>query len=345
MTEPTENPVAVALVGLGWWGQKIATLMGDAPALALRRAVEPDARTAAAFAAQHSVPVTPDLETALSDPGVEAVVLVTPHALHAEQIAAAAAAGKHVFCEKPLALTGAAAFAAVRDLSARGLVLGIGHERRFDPPVREMLARADAGDFGRLLQIEGQFSHDKLMHLPPDNWRLSAENAPAAGMTATGIHLLDLSVRLMGPARRVLATGGRLASDMPQGDTIAAHVVFEDGGSGHVAANLAMPFVSRLAVYGSKGWMEIRDKAHVEAPEGWVVTDSGKGGPIRTREVPPDTRPVLDNLVAFAAAIRGGAPYPVRGSEIVAATALLEAIGESAVSGAVTTVARFDTGL
>jgi len=88
---------------------------------------------------------------------------------------------------------------------------------------------------------------------------------------------------------------------------MSGHVRFRDGGTAYVSASLAMPFVSRFAVFGSRGWIEIRDKAHVEAPAGWVVTSAMADGPITVTEVPP-AEPVKDNLIAFARAVRGEAP-------------------------------------
>ena len=101
------------------------------------RAVEPNLETARALCAEKGVALTADYADALSDPDVEAVVLATPHALHGAQIEAAVAAGKHVFCEKPLALTKAGAEKAVRLCRDAGLVLGMGHERRWEPPIAE----------------------------------------------------------------------------------------------------------------------------------------------------------------------------------------------------------------
>ena len=167
-----------------------------------------------------------------------------------------------------------------------------------------MLAKADAGELGRIHQIEANFSHDKFLALDRDNWRLKADQAPAGGMTATGIHLLDLSVRLLGPAESVWCVCEQLSSDLPQGDTVAAYIKFRRGGTSYVSASLANPFVSRFAVFGSKGWIDIRDKAHVEAPEGWIVTSAKAGSPIATVEVRP-AEPVKDNLVSFARAVRG----------------------------------------
>jgi predicted dehydrogenase len=333
------RPVGVALIGMGWWGKKMLNVLGAAPSdIRVVRAVEPNVETASAICAEKGVTLSANYADALADPEVEAVVLATPHALHGGQIEAAVAAGKHVFCEKPLALNKAGAEKSVRLCRDAGLVLGMGHERRWEPPIAELLAQADAGDLGRIHQIEGNFSHDRFLALDRNNWRLKADQAPAAGMTATGIHLLDLSVRLLGPAESVWCICERLSSDLPQGDTVAAYVKFQGGGTSYISASLANPFISRFAVYGSKRWIEIRDKAHVEAPDGWIVTSAKEGGPIMSAEVPP-AEPVKDNLVSFARAVRGVERYPITADQLVNNIALLEAVFASAKSGKIQTVA------
>ncbi|MCP4385299.1 MAG: Gfo/Idh/MocA family oxidoreductase [Hyphomicrobiales bacterium] len=331
------EPVKAAIVGLGWWGRKMTQLVQSrSDRLQFIRAVEPDP-AGRDFAATEGIPLSTSLDDVLTDSDVEAVILATPHRLHGEQIAAAAAAGKHIFCEKPLALTKAEAEKAVELCRSKSLVLGMGHERRFEPPMADLLAKAAAGELGRLLQVEANFSHDRFMTLAKDNWRLDPEQAPAAGMTATGIHVTDLSVQLMGPAKDVRVICESLASDMVQGDTLSAHVHFVGGGSAYIAPTLATPFYSRFAVFGTEGWIDIRDKAHVEAPDGWIVTRGMKDMPIETTDVPA-AEPVLDNLNAFATAVRGEAPYPITGEDMVNNIALLEAIVLSAKSGMVETV-------
>jgi predicted dehydrogenase len=323
--------VKVAIVGLGWWGRKmVAVLQSASDQLEIVSAVEPDP-SAKAFAAEHGLDLTTSYDEALARKDVEAVVLATPHSLHEEQIESAVAAGKHVFCEKPLAMTKAGAEKAVSLCRNAGLVLGMGHERRFEPPIVDMLSAAEGGRLGRVLQVEANFSHDKFLNLDKSNWRLDASEAPAGGMTATGIHLTDLSIKLLGPARDVRVSCENLASEIPQGDTMSAHIRFKDGGTAYVAATLATPFVSRFAVFGTKGWIEIRDRAHVEAPAGWVVTSAWTGTPIEVKEVAP-AEPVRDNLVAFAQAVRGSRPYPISGDDMINNIALLEAIVKSARS-------------
>jgi predicted dehydrogenase len=327
------EPVRIALIGMGWWGKKMLAVLQAAPGeIRVARAVEPDVGSVSALCAERGVALSADYADALADPAVEAVVLATPHELHGAQIEAAVAAGKHVFCEKPLALTKAGAEKAVALCQGAGLVLGMGHERRWDPPIADLLLRADAGELGRIHQIEANFSHDKFLALDRGNWRLQARNAPAGGMTATGIHLLDLSVRLLGQAESVLCHCENLSSDLPQGDTVSAYVKFKGGGTSYVSASLANPFMSRFTVYGSKGWIDVRDKAHVESPDGWIVTTGLAGQKITTVEVPP-AEPVKDNLVAFARAVRGQAAYPITADHLINNIALLEAVFASALSG------------
>ena len=329
------GPVKVAMIGLGWWGKKMTVVLQKArDDIEIVCAAEPNP-AGREFAAANGFKHYGSDNEALQHPGVEAVILATPHSVHAEQIERAVAARKHVFCEKPLALTRKGAEAAVNACAKNKLVLGMGHERRWEPPVAQMLTMARSGQLGRIQQIEGNFSHDKFTTLDPGNWRLNAAEAPVAGMTATGIHLTDLAVALLGQARDLRVSCESLSSEIPQGDTMSVHIRFKDGGTAYVSASLAMPFVSRFAVFGSRGWIDIRDKAHVEAPAGWVVTSAVAGGPIAVTEVPP-AEPVKDNLVAFARAVRGEAAYPITGEDLVNNITILEAIIESAArSGAI----------
>jgi predicted dehydrogenase len=191
---------------------------------------------------------------------------------------------------------------------------------------------AHSGELGTLLQVEANFSQDKFLALPADNWRLSGREAPAGPMTATGIHLLDLSIGLLGPAERVFASVRQLGSGLVNGDSLGILVDFRSGASALLSAMLATPFEGRFAVYGTKGWAEVRDKAHPEAPEGWEFTVRPKDRPIEKRQFPP-AKAVLANLEAFADAAAGRAPYPVPQAQMIANICALEAVFKSARTG------------
>ena len=322
--------IRVALVGLGWWGRTILSLLEASEKLKVVRRVDPFVNEAG---------VDASLDEALGDASVQGVILCTPHSQHAEQVVRAAGAGKHVFCEKPLSLSLADARRAVQACNRSQVALAVGHEKRFEPPIREVFRMARDGELGTLLQVEANFSQDKFLAMPPDNWRTSPKEAPAGPMTATGIHLLDLSVGLMGPAQTVYARVRQLGSALANGDTLAVSVGFESGGNALLSAILATPFDGRFAVYGSHGWAEVRDKAHPEAPQGWTLTTCLRGRERRVEAYPP-AKAVLENLEAFADAAAGRAPYPVPQSEMLANVAALEAVFRSAASGRVEPVER-----
>jgi predicted dehydrogenase len=325
--------VDVAVVGLGWWGQKVLDELADSRRLRAVLGVDPEP-AGRERAAARGLATTAEFGEALADPGVDAVVLCSPHRFHSAQIVAAAEAGKHVFCEKPFSTTVADADVALAAVAAAGVRLGVGHERRFEPPVVELGERCRAGELGTPLVFEGNFSQDKFLTLPPDNWRLSSVEAPVGPLSATGIHLVDLAVSLLGEPVEVWARLATRATSFGNGDTLSVTLGFASGATATITAILTTPFIGRICLLGSEGWMEIRDRAHPEAPAGWDVTVRHRDAEPSTRFVPP-TRAVLDNLERFAAAVEGGAEYPVSAGDVRATVRAFEAITRSALSGAV----------
>ena len=280
----SQKLLRVAVIGYGWWGKTIVATLQSSDFIKVEMVIEQEAsvrESAKALGDKSGFTVSSSYEDAVSNPNVDAVILCTPHKLHSAQIAAAAKAGKHVFCEKPLCLTLDDALAAVAACKAAGVVLGIGHERRFEPAIMDLRKRIANGELGTILQIEGNFSQDKFFALPPDNWRLSKELAPCGPLSATGIHLVDLAIAILGPAESVLSRLNTLASNFANGDSLAIMLGFKGGPTALISAILATPFDGRFTVYGSKGWIEIRDRTHPENPTGWDISMvfSGKEKP------------------------------------------------------------------
>jgi predicted dehydrogenase len=319
-------PLGVAVVGLGWWGRTIVSLLQGHKKFRLEMGVDVQSVELGGLR------VVKDYQEALDSRSVDAVILCTPHTQHTEQIVQAAAKMKHVFCEKPLSLSRAAVLRAVHECNRNGVKLAVGHEKRFEPPILEVFRMARAGELGALLQIEANFSQDKFLSLPADNWRLSAKEAPAGPMTATGIHLLDLSIGLLGPADLVWASCSQLGSPLSNGDTLGVMVRHKSGANALISAILATPFDGRFALYGSKGWVEVRDKAHPEDPQGWTLTVCIRNKQKQVVEYPP-AKAVLANLEAFADAAAGIAPYPVPQDQMIANVSALEAVFASAKTG------------
>ncbi len=324
----------IAVVGLGWWGKIISDLVVTSKKLKLVRVADISDEAARTIGAKHSVAFSRSLDDVLKDPNVKGVVLCTPHTLHCEQIQAVARSGKHVFCEKPLCMSRDEVLKAIKAVNEAGVKIAVGHEMRFNPPILEMMRMIKAGELGTPLQVDCNFSQDKFLTLNADNWRLSNKEAPAGPMTATGIHMLDLSVGVFGEADWVRASVKQLGSQLTNGDTLAIMVSFKNGGHSMISAILATPFYGRFSVYCSHGWVEVRDIAHPETPKGWTLTVCKRGGEAVTSRY-PTAHTVLTNLEAFGDACEGRADYPVPQSQMIANISALDAVFRSTVSGKV----------
>ena len=330
--------IRAAVAGLGWWGKHIVRRMEHSEALRVVAAVDPNPAHAA-FAAEHGIPVAPDFGAVLRDDAIDAVILCTPHTMHIEQVLAAAAAGKHVFCEKPLALTRADAERSVEACRAAGVVLGIGHERRYEPAMMEVRRLVREGLLGTIMHVEANFSHDKLADVPAGDWRTSPKDAPAAGMTAMGIHLTDLFVDLFGPMREVYAATTSRVAYPHNGDVISVHARFASGPTGYLNAILVTPLYLRFTVFGSQAWVEVRNESHPDTPGGAVhLVLQHRDGRREAHEY-PWTDAVRDNLEAFARAAEGHAEYPFTDEQKIANIAALEAIARSAAENAPVAIA------
>ena len=228
--------IDAAIVGLGWWGGIIHRQLASSEVIRPVLGVEPaDAARQAAEAA--GLETTTRFEDALERADIQAVILTTPHKYHAAQIVAAAKAGKHVFCEKPLCTSAREMAAVAEAVTAAKVQLGIGHERRFEPGIIDLRARLAAGELGTALLVEGNFSQDKFLALPADNWRLSAVDAPVGPLSATGIHIVDLSIALLGKPSEVWARLATRGSPFANGDTLGVMIAFEFGSQRHAHGN------------------------------------------------------------------------------------------------------------
>jgi predicted dehydrogenase len=320
--------IRAAIAGLGWWGKHMVRRMAGSDVLLITTGIDVKA-SHAAFAREHGLAFALSVDDVLADPAIDAVILCTPHSLHTGQVLAAASAGKHVFCEKPLALSRADAERSVAACREAGVVLGIGHERRLEPAMVDIHRFVKSGELGTIMHVEANFSHDKLANVPHGDWRTSIKEAPAAGMTAMGIHLTDAFIHMLGPIREVFAATASRVAYKDNGDVISVLMRFASGATGYLNAILVTPLCIRLTVFGSGAWVEACNQTHPDTPGPTTLTLHRRDG---TRDVRNyqwvDT--VRQNLDLFARACEGTAVYPFTDEEKIANIATLEAICQSA---------------
>jgi predicted dehydrogenase len=320
--------IACAIAGLGRWGRSLVEAAERGGRLQISHAIEPDADAARAFCAAHGLTLAENLDAVLADPAIKAVLLATPHSQHLAQVVAAAKAGKPVFCEKPLALRrehAARMFAACR---AAGVVLAVGHNRRFWPSLRLLREISASGELGTILHVEGHNSNENSLTIT-QGWRLSPEESPGGGLTGAGLHVLDAFVSVLGPARRVYARLSPREAGPPPLDSAMLAIDFANGVTGTLATVRATPFFWRVHVFGTKGSVEVLDEVT-------VVRRRSGAKPETIALTPIDV--LASELAAFADALEGGKPYPVPEQDVLATLAAFEAALASMHSGQPVTV-------
>jgi predicted dehydrogenase len=282
-----------------------------------------------AFAAEVGCEPAPSLEAVLTDPGVEAVLIATSHGTHGELVKAAAGAGKHVFVEKPLALSVDDAKACVGAAEAAGVVLQVGFQRRRHPAPREMKRLIDEGSIGEIEWLMA--THSLPNRIAENAWRWDTEESPLGSMTSLGIHQIENFHYLAGPIIRVGAVS-RQGRTVTIDEATAMVFEFASGAVGTLVSSFFTPWHIGLAVHGTQGSL-------FSERDGAVLTHQPRGENRPTEIQLQEIDAVADQLAEFAVCVREGKRPEVSGAEGLAVVAVLEAAERSVATGAFQPVA------
>ncbi|MGH8647914.1 MAG: Gfo/Idh/MocA family protein [Burkholderiales bacterium] len=316
--------INAAIIGLGWWGRNIVQcVQGRSTKLRFVHGVSKEIDAALPIAEAAGFTLSDDLEQALADKRVEAIVLATPHSLHADQIVRVAAAGKPVFCEKPLALKRADAERAVAAVMKAGVALGVGQNKRFWPSMAELRRVVGSGVLGRVMHIDGHYSNENSgLHFTA--WRESPDESPGGGMTGTGMHLLDAFVGIGGPVADVTARVTTHRAGPDPRDAASVMFRFQSNVSGYFGLVRASPIYWRVHVFGDEGSVEALGETEVVVRTRGEKVERCEFGKIDS---------IRAEMDAFADAAAGRSPYPITPAEMVNTIAAFEAIIRSMDTG------------
>jgi predicted dehydrogenase len=333
--------IRAAIIGLGRWGRSLVNSVQDSADDI--RFVAGRTRTRAKvedFCRTKGVRLVDDFDAILSDPGIDAVVLATPHSQHAEQIKRAAAAGKHILVEKPITLDRASAQTAADAAHQAGVMLAVGYCRRFHPSFGELRQRLRDGRMGRIVGIVAQHTTSTSTFIPPENWRADPDEAPAGAMTAVGLHSLDLMIEFAGRVRDVQCVTGR-HGDGPSDDTTTVLVRFAGGATGTIFCSVATATNFSFSAYGSLGMAEICGSA-LQRFRFVPVSQQAPDGPV---VAPPDQTAdhsgfnmLKAELNEFARCIRDKRTYPIGIEDVLHGMAVFDAAVQSAKTGRIVEV-------
>jgi predicted dehydrogenase len=339
--------INAAIVGLGWWGKTLVEAAAGSDAIRFvggaTRTLSPEVK---AFAETHELQLAESFEALLADPGVDAVVLATPHSLHAQQVIAAAGEGKHVFCEKPFTLTKQEAEAAIAATRKAGVTLGLGYNRRFHPEMTKLRERIRSGGLGTIMHVEATMTFPNALALKPTQWRAHRTETPCGGLTPMGVHAVDGMIDLCGAIDSVYCQSFRRAVEIDADDTTSILFRMKHGMSGYLGTMTATGPGFSFQVFGSKGWVRLEGMTHVAGASseerrmrlfGACKFQPAKGEAEVWQAATQDVSRAA--LEAFARAARGGPAYPIPAEQMIHGASVTEAIVRSAASGTVERVA------
>ncbi|MBI80195.1 MAG: Gfo/Idh/MocA family oxidoreductase [Pseudomonadota bacterium] len=320
-----------AMIGLGWWGRHMVEAIDGSDKIKITKLTARTPEKHKDFSDQKKIPLVSSYEDALKDPDIDAVILCTPHSQHEEQFLQAIKQKKQIFCEKPLSLSKASVKRMVDAADKAKIIMGVGHERRFEPTMEEIHKIVSSGEMGEKMHVEANFSHSIFASVESDNWRGSHEEAPAAGMTGMGVHLTDLFISMFGPIESLAAQSAQRVLDLPTGDIVNVELKFKNGATGFLGAISATPYYGRFTVFGSKMWIEARDDSHPQHGGKTHLITCGMDGKQHSKTFGAKD-PVRANLEEWADAVINNKLYRFTNEQRVENVAVLEAIAQSVKS-------------
>jgi predicted dehydrogenase len=273
------RPLRVAALGIGWWSDVLADAVKRSDLIDLVACYTRSEAKRRGFASKYACRAAASYEDILDDDTIEAVLNTTPNGAHLETVAMAAAAGKHVFLDKPIANTVAEGSEIARICDAAGVVLALGYQRRREHQFRWIKAEIDLS-----------------------SWRYQAAGMPGGVMLQIGIHYVDVLEMLLGPVKRVSGMSAQLVLPGDNPD-VAAMMLEHDSGA---VSNLTASYASAgeyymLNVYGKEA------SAFYDLFNGLRHFKRGETGPRAVAVEPDDT--IREELEEFVRCIReGGRP-------------------------------------
>jgi predicted dehydrogenase len=312
----------VGILGIGWWSDVLAGVIAKTDKLDLRACYTRSADKAATFAAKFSCEAMPSYEAMLALDDLDGVILTTPNSAHLPGTEAAAAAGKHVFVEKPVSNSIADGRAMIAACEAAGVVLAVGHSYRRNGALRHMKHLIDSGELGRVSLAEGVFSNDNGLKLKPGVWRTDPAEIPGGCLMQIGIHQIDNLLYLLGDAAEVTSYFNRLETEPEIEDVTALLMQFKSGAVGYVAADYISPRRFTIAIHGTKA------NAFFDMDnDGLRIQRTGETAPSPVEYTPADH--LLVELEDFADAVTEGRKPEIDGRDGLLPLAVVLAAAKS----------------
>ena len=270
-----------------------------------------------------------DYRDIVNDPTIDAVTVAVPDQLHCRISCEMLRAGKHVLCEKPLALTREDTDAIIKAADESDAKFMVGQICRFTPAFEKAKALIDAGTIGDVYFIESEYAHDYMYLL--ENWR---SDPLRHGVIGGGCHAVDLIRWLVGDPAEVFAYGmHKLLPQVSYDDATIAIMKFDENTAGKVfvSTGCKRDYTMRTLVYGTKGTI-ICDNTSPEMTL-YTVGENGMATEPQKIAVTVNNHNAGKEFEVFANAILNNEPVPTDAREGAKTVEVCRAIVEASVTG------------
>ncbi len=279
---------------------------------------------------------TTDWHDFLNDPKVDAVIVATPDQLHLEMTKAFLEAGKHVMCEKPMALTVAECEEMMKAEKNSNARLMVGQVSRFAPAFAKAKELIEAGTIGELYFVESEYAHDYSKARGANDWRVTPERHAVIG---GGCHAIDLLRWIAGNPTEVYALSSRKClTDWPVDDCAIAVMKFPNGVNGKVLTSIGCKrnYTMRSCFYGTKGTIICDNTSDFMT----LFNGEGQDEDGKEKFTIPQTLPVklanhntTKELEIFLTALDNDEPFIISPMEGASTVAVCNAVVESCATG------------
>ncbi len=284
---------------------------------------------AKALAEKHGVPkFYTRVEDLLKDKEVEAVYIATPVYLHKEHVIEAANAGKHILCEKPMALNVKEGEEMIRECQKLGVKLMVAYMKRFHSYHQKIKQMIENRELGKVILTRIQ-TH--LQYPPqPGAWRQDPSKGGGGPLMDVGSHCIDLAIYFLGEVEEVTALVGNLSFDYPVEDTSTVILKFKEGAHALIDASFSIPYYEgRVEVYGTERTVLCRKTmGPFTEPEMKLIDEEGE----RIVEVPPNN-PYKEEFEHFADCILQDRQPAIDGEEGLKSLRIIQAAYRSSKEG------------
>ena len=314
--------IKAASVGLGWWSDELAkSIQGKSNKIKIVSCYSKSKQKRIDFSKKYKTRYHDSLKAILKDPQIDAIILTTPHSLHAKHTIQALRHGKHVFVEKPMATKYLDAKKMYLTAKKYKKILSVGHNRRYSS-VSDFINNLNRQKkIGKILHIDSNFSASGALNYKKKIWRANRKESPGGAIAGLGIHMIDLMCFLGGQVKSVQSLVKKYAVKVNIDDTTSALFEFKKNCTGNLTTIFACPYTTTFNVFGTN----INIFSDIDKNKIKIVNKNGKVQKINLK----NKNTLFLELQEFAESCKNKKNYRIKNSEAAHNVKIMEAIVKS----------------